>query len=144
MFTLREGHNTDLVFVGGGAGMAPILGLLRSMAERGITRKATYYYGARRKRDLCFTDELRELEEKLENFRYVPALSEPDESDDWDGEVGLITDVVKKLESGLKGAHAYICGPPPMVEAAMPLLTQLGVPEKNVYYDKFTTTGEPQ
>jgi len=47
MFTLREGHDTDLVFVGGGAGMAPILALLRSMAERGITRKATYYYGAR-------------------------------------------------------------------------------------------------
>jgi len=144
MFTLREGHDTDLVFVGGGAGMAPILALLRSMAERGITRKATYYYGARRKRDLCFEDELRELEEKLENFRYVPALSEPHESDDWDGEVGLITDVVKKHESGLKAAHAYVCGPPPMVEAAMPLLTQLGVPEKNVYYDKFTTTGEPQ
>jgi propane monooxygenase reductase subunit len=144
MFTLREGHDSDLVFVGGGAGMAPILALLRSMAERGITRKATYYYGARRKRDLCFTGELRELEEKLENFRYVPALSEPHESDDWDGEVGLITDVVKKHESGLKGAHAYVCGPPPMVEAAMPLLTQLGVPEKHVYYDKFTTTGEPQ
>jgi propane monooxygenase reductase component len=144
MFTLREGHNTDLVFVGGGAGMAPILALLRSMAERGITRKATFYYGARRKRDLCFENELRELEEKLENFRYVPALSEPDESDDWDGEVGLITDVMKKHESGLKGAHAYVCGPPPMVEAAMPLLTQLGVPEKHVYYDKFTTTGDPQ
>jgi propane monooxygenase reductase subunit len=144
MFTLREGHDTDLVFVGGGAGMAPILALLRSMAERGITRKATFYYGARRKRDLCFEDELRELEEKLENFRYVPALSEPDESEDWDGEVGMITDVVKKHESGLKGAHAYVCGPPPMVEAAMPLLGQLGVPEKHVYYDKFTTTGDPQ
>jgi propane monooxygenase reductase subunit len=144
MFTLREGHDTDLVFVGGGAGMAPILALLRSMAERGITRKATYYYGARRKRDLCFEDELRELERKLENFRYVPALSEPDESEDWDGEVGMITDVVKKHESDLKAAHAYVCGPPPMVEAAMPLLSQLGVPEKHVYYDKFTTTGDPQ
>jgi propane monooxygenase reductase subunit len=143
MFTLREGHDTDLVFVGGGAGMAPILALLRSMAERGITRKAVYYYGARRRRDLCFEDELRELEGKLENFRYVPALSEPEADDGWDGEVGLITDVVKKHESGLKNAHAYICGPPPMVEAAMPLLSQLGVPDKHVYYDKFTTTGEP-
>ncbi|HEY1917618.1 MAG TPA: FAD-binding oxidoreductase [Streptosporangiaceae bacterium] len=142
MFTLREGFDTELVFVGGGAGMAPILALLRSMAERGITRKATYYYGARRLRDLCFEDELRALEEKLENFRYVPALSEPDDSDDWDGEVGLITDVVKRNVSNLASAHAYICGPPPMVEAAMPLLTQLGVPEKRVYYDKFTTTGE--
>ena len=44
----------------------------------------------------------------------------------------------------LAGAHAYVCGPPPMVEAAIPLLETLGVPEKRVYYDKFTTTGEPQ
>jgi propane monooxygenase reductase component len=144
VFTLREAQEEELVFVGGGAGMAPILALLRSMAERGITRKATYYYGARRKRDLCFDDELRDLEQRLENFRYVPALSEPDESEDWDGEVGLITDVVKKHEADLKHAHAYICGPPPMVEAAMPLLAKLGVPEKRVYFDKFTTTGDSQ
>jgi propane monooxygenase reductase component len=143
VFTLREGHDEDLIFVGGGAGMAPILSLLRSMAERGITRKATYYYGARRRRDLCFEEELRELEKILDNFRYVPALSEPDDSDDWNGEVGLITDVVKRHETDLKEVHAYICGPPPMVEAAVPLLTLLGVPEERVYYDKFTTTGDP-
>jgi propane monooxygenase reductase component len=141
MFTLREGFDTELIFVGGGAGMAPILALLRSMAERGIDRKATYYYGARRRRDLCFEEELRALEGTLANFRYVPALSEPD-GEDWDGEVGLITDVVKRNVDSLANAHAYVCGPPPMVEAAMPLLTQLGVPEKRVYYDKFTTTGE--
>jgi len=143
VFTLREGHDEDLVFVGGGAGMAPILSLLRSMAERGITRKATYYYGARRRRDLCFENELRDLEKTLENFRYVPALSEPDDSDDWNGEVGLITDVVRRHETDLKEVHAYICGPPPMVEAAVPLLTLLGVPEERVYFDKFTTTGDP-
>jgi propane monooxygenase reductase subunit len=143
VFTLREGHDVDLIFVGGGAGMAPILSLLRSMAERGIQRKATYYYGARGRRDLCFEKELRALEETLPAFRYVPALSEPAEGDAWDGEVGLITDVVTRHEADLKGAHAYVCGPPPMVEAAMPLLTRLGVPQKHVYYDKFTTTGDP-
>jgi propane monooxygenase reductase subunit len=141
VFTLREGHDEDIVFVGGGAGLAPILALLRSMAERGIDRRAAFYYGARRRRDLCFTDELRALEEKLPNFRYVPALSEPTDEEEWDGEVGLITDVVKRYESDLRRAHAYLCGPPPMVEAAMPLLAQLGVPEKHIYYDKFTTTG---
>jgi propane monooxygenase reductase subunit len=143
VFTLREGYESDLVFVGGGAGMAPILSLLRSMAEKGIERKATYYYGARGRRDLCFEQELRALEQALPNFRYVPALSEPAPDDDWDGETGLITDVVKRHEQNLKGAHAYVCGPPPMVEAAMPLLGTLGVEEKRIYYDKFTTTGEP-
>ena len=141
VFTLRDSE-ADLVFVGGGAGMAPILSLLRTMAERGIRRKATYYYGARRRRDLCFTEELRALEHILPGFRFVPALSEPTEEDAWDGEVGLVTDVVKRYEAKLAGAHAYLCGPPPMVEAAMPVLGGLGVEEKRIYYDKFTTTGD--
>jgi propane monooxygenase reductase subunit len=141
VFTLRDGRDCDLVFVGGGAGMAPILSVLRSLAERGSTRKAVYYYGARRQRDLCFETELRDLEKAMPNFRYVPALSEPDADDDWDGEVGLITDVVKKYESDLSEADSYVCGPPPMVEAAMQVLTGLGATDKRIYYDKFTTTG---
>ena len=124
--------------------MAPILSLLRSMAERGIDRKATFFYGARGRRDLCFEEELSAIAEKLPNFSYVPALSH----EDWDGENGLITDVVKRRAASqvnrLAGAHAYVCGPPPMVEAAIPLLEALGVEDKRVYYDKFTTTGEPQ
>jgi propane monooxygenase reductase subunit len=143
VFTLREGHGTDLIFVGGGAGMAPILSLLRSMAERGIDRRATYYYGARRRRDLCFEDELRAFEKTLPGFKYVPALSEPAAEDGWTGEVGLITDVVKAYEDDLRNAHAYVCGPPPMVEAAIPMLAGLGADEKRIYYDKFTTTGDP-
>ncbi len=144
VFTLREGYDSELIFLGGGAGMAPILSLLRSMVEKGIGRKATYYYGARTRKDLCFEAELRELESRLPGFRYVPALSEPAADDDWDGEVGLITDVLKRHVNDLKGSHAYVCGPPPMVEAAMPLLATLGVEEKRIYYDKFTTTGDPE
>jgi propane monooxygenase reductase subunit len=139
VFTLRD-SDKDLVFVGGGAGMAPILSLLRSMADRGIDRKAIFFYGARGQRDLCFEEDLRAIAEKLPNFSYVPALSD----EDWEGENGLITDVVKRLTGGtLTGAHAYVCGPPPMVEAALPLLETLGVEDKRIYYDKFTTTGEP-
>jgi propane monooxygenase reductase subunit len=140
VFTLRDAPGTDLVFVGGGAGLAPILCLLRSMAERGIDRKAVFYYGARGQRDLCFEAELHALESALPGFRYVPALSD----EEWAGENGLITDVVQRLAGSLTRAHGYVCGPPPMVEAAVPLLTRLGVPEKHVYFDKFTTTGEAQ
>jgi propane monooxygenase reductase subunit len=143
VFTLRE-SDAELVLVGGGAGMAPILSLLRSMAERGIHRKVTFFYGARGQRDLCFTGELHAIAEKLPNFTYIPALSHHDpDHGDWEGENGLITDVVKRLTGPLASAHAYVCGPPPMVEAAIPLLETLGVPEKRIYYDKFTTTGEP-
>ena len=138
-FTLRDGRSSDLVFVGGGAGMAPILSLLRSLAEKGSTRKTRFYYGARRRQDLCFEKELVALEQDLPDFRYVPALSEPDDAP-WDGEVGLVTDVVKKHEQDLSGSDSYVCGPPPMVEAAMATLEGLGAPTKNIYYDKFTTT----
>jgi propane monooxygenase reductase subunit len=141
VFTLRDAPDRDVIFVGGGAGLAPILALLRSMAERGIERKGVFYYGARSKSDLCFIDEIEALREKLPGFRFVPALSDPKDGEEWAGEVGFITDVLKRYETDLKRAHAYLCGPPPMVEAAMPLLARLGVPEKHIYYDKFTTTG---
>lgn len=143
-FTLRESRTSPLVFVGGGAGMAPVLGLLRSMADRGVDRPAVFYYGARQARDLCFTDELRGLEQRLPGFRYVPALSEAGDGDAWDGEVGLITDVVARCEGDLTGRDAYVCGPPPMVDAAIETLTALGVREENIFYDKFTITGEPE
>jgi propane monooxygenase reductase subunit len=144
VFTLRDAPDAELVFVGGGAGMAPILSLLRSMAEDGIERRATFYYGARTAGDLCFEAELRELEKTLPAFTYVPALSEPGESSGWDGETGLITDVVSRLAGDLRGADAYVCGPPPMVEAAVELLPGLGVAERRVFYDKFTTTGDAE
>jgi propane monooxygenase reductase subunit len=142
VFTLRD-SGADLLFVGGGAGIAPILSLLRSMAERGLQRRATFFYGARSRRDLCFEPELRALEGTLPGFRYVPALSEPAPGEHWDGETGLITDVAGRLARDARGAHAYVCGPPPMVEAALPVLISLGIDEKHIYYDKFTTTGEP-
>ncbi len=141
-FTLRESRTSPLIFVGGGAGMAPVLGLLRSMADRGVQREAVFYYGARGQRDLCFEEELRSLEGKIPGFRYVPALSDPVVDGQWDGEVGLITEVVQRCEPDLSGRDAYVCGPPPMVEAAIPTLVSLGIPEQNIFYDKFTTTGE--
>ena len=140
--TLRENRTSDIVFVGGGAGMAPLLGLLRALAEKGSERKARLYYGARTKADLCFEDELRAFEGRVPGFRYVPALSE--EGDDWDGATGLITEVVRQNEPSLEGMDAYVCGPPPMVDAAIALLSQRGMSTQNIFYDKFTTTGEPE
>jgi propane monooxygenase reductase subunit len=140
VFTLREKSDRPLLFIGGGAGMAPILGLLRSMADQGIDRPAVYYYGARGPKDLFHLAELAELEQRLKNFRFVPALSDVGGDDEWDGERGLITDVVARCETELSEVDAYLCGPPPMVDAAIGLLVQNGVPESRVYFDKFTTT----
>jgi propane monooxygenase reductase component len=141
-FTLREGDR-DLVLIGGGAGMAPILSLLTHLREQGIDRKATFYYGARTARDLFYLDRMAELAEALPRFSFVPALSEETTgkaATEPIDEQGLITDVVDRLEGDLSGADAYLCGPPPMVEAAIELMAAKGVPEGRVFYDKFTTT----
>jgi propane monooxygenase reductase subunit len=140
VFSLREKSEGDVIFIGGGSGMAPIWSILNHMAEKGIERKATYYYGARTKKDLFYLEEVKELAERLPGeFRFVPALSEPD---DWDGETGLITDVVNRLEDDLSGTEAYLAGPPPMIDAAIPVLMKKGVDEDDIFYDKFTITAE--
>jgi propane monooxygenase reductase subunit len=135
VFTLRASSPRRLLFIGGGAGMAPILSLLRSLAETGSEREAIYYYGARTEADLFHLDEIGALP-----ARFVPALSE--DSNGWAGESGLITDVIDRLEDDVSEVDAYICGPPPMVEAAIALLEARGVPEAHIYYDKFTTTAD--
>jgi propane monooxygenase reductase component len=133
VFTLRPSSPRRLLFIGGGAGMAPIVSLLRSLRETGSDREATYYYGARTETDLFHLDELASLP-----CQFVPALSE----DGWSGETGLITDVVDRLEGDITEVDAYVCGPPPMVEAAIALLERRGVPEAHIYFDKFTTTAD--
>jgi propane monooxygenase reductase subunit len=142
VFTLREKSEGDLIFVGGGSGMAPILSILRHMAETGIERNATFYYGARTKKDLFYLDEIQELGEQLPGeFKFVPALSEPEDDDEWDGETGLVTDVINDLEDDLSEMEAYMAGPPPMIDAALPVLMGKGVEGGKIYYDKFTESG---
>jgi propane monooxygenase reductase subunit len=135
VFTLRSSSPRRLLFIGGGAGMAPILSLLRSLSESGSDREATYYYGARTEADLFHMQELSGLP-----CGFVPACSE--DSNGWAGESGLITDVVDRLEGDVTEVDAYVCGPPPMVEAAIALLERRGVPEAHIYFDKFTTTAD--
>ena len=140
VFTLRDSSPRRLVFIAGGAGMAPIMSLLRSMEEKGSQRPATFYYGARTASDLFVLEELERLAGTLPDLKFVPALS--DSADGWDGEAGLITDVVDRMEQDLTDVDAYLCGPPPMVDAAIALLERRGCPESRIYFDKFTTGGD--
>jgi propane monooxygenase reductase subunit len=139
VFTLRD-SDRPLVFIGGGAGMAPILSLLRAMVEKGVARPCVYYYGAREEEDLFHIDELTDLVDALPDFRFVPALSHAE----WDGETGLITEVVDRLEADLGAVDAYLCGPPPMVDAATGLLKARGLEEQQIFFDKFTTTADTE
>jgi propane monooxygenase reductase subunit len=142
VFMLREKEPTDIVCVGGGSGMAPLWSLLNNMAERGIQRKATYFYGARTRKDLFYLDQLHDLEHRLPGFRFIPALSMATAEDAWDGETGLITEVLDRhLAENQTSTQAYLCGPPPMIDAAIPVLLGKGISEDRIFYDKFTPTG---
>lgn len=137
-FFLNEDSTKNIICIGGGCGMAPIRSILLHLAEREMPIKVTFFFGARAKEDLFFTEELRSMEKKYPNFKYVPALSEPKTADKWDGEVGLITQVMEKsINEDISDLEAYLCGPPPMIEAAFKVLTKKGMTEKYIRYDEF-------
>lgn len=136
-FYLREDSDRDIVCIGGGCGMAPIRSIVYYLKEKGMPRKVMYFFGARSKKDLFYTEELMELGRQYPNFRYIPALSEPKPQDDWQGETGFITQAVEKHMASNGHTEAYLCGPPPMIDAAIRVLTKKGVQEIHIYYDKF-------
>ncbi|MEX0813628.1 MAG: NADH:ubiquinone reductase (Na(+)-transporting) subunit F [Chitinophagales bacterium] len=132
----------EMVYIGGGAGMAPLRSHIFHLFHTESTdRKVTYFYGGRSKRELFYTEHFRDIEEKFDNFKYVEALSEPLEEDNWDGPTGFIHLVA--YEEYLKNhpepeeIEYYLCGPPMMLSAVQKMLDELGVPESNIAFDDF-------
>ena len=137
---LRPGDGPVLLLAGG-SGLAPVLSLLRQLAAEQATRPVRFLYGARARRDLFWLDVVAALGDRLADFEFVPVLSEPLDDDRWDGVVGFVHDAVgHEIAAGrIEPGDAYLCGPPPMVEAAMELLTvRAGFDESRVFHDKFT------
>jgi len=138
-------YNTknEMLYIGGGAGMAPlraqILHLTRSLEVR--DRKISYWYGARSRAEIFYEEDFRKIEKDFDNFEFHIALSAPLKEDNWDGPVGFIHNVI--LENYLKDHEApedieyYMCGPGPMANAVKDMLYNLGVPSKNLMFDDF-------
>ncbi len=140
--TLKDGHVLPVVCVAGGAGMAPILAILRHLSETSSRRPVRFYYGARTAADLFYLDEIAQLGKGLVDFRFVACLSESMEGTLPDGfaiEEGFVTDIVARHESDITKTEVYLCGPPPMVDAAMVMLESRSVPKDQVFYDSFTS-----
>jgi Na+-transporting NADH:ubiquinone oxidoreductase subunit F len=132
-------HPTDapVLFIAGGSGMAPIWSILRDMKEKGIDREAKYFFGAQTQRDLFFIEELKAIENNLPRFRFIPALSNEPADSGWQGERGLITDVVARHVPDASAHEAYLCGSPGMIDACVKVLTSKGLPKDKIYFDKF-------
>lgn len=132
----------EMIFIGGGAGMAPMRShifdqLLRLKSQR----KISYWYGARSKREMFYTDHFDKLAAENPNFKWHVALSEPKEEDQWTGHTGFIHNVL--LEEYLKNHEApeeveyYLCGPPMMNVSVINMLKDLGVEDENIALDDF-------
>jgi Na+-transporting NADH:ubiquinone oxidoreductase subunit F len=134
--------DAEMLYVGGGAGMAPMRSHIYELFKNLKTgRKVSYWYGGRSARELFYVDEFRALEKEFPNFQFNIALSEPAPEDNWDGYVGFIHQVV--IDNYLKDHPApediefYFCGPPIMNKCVQQMCDDFGVEPENVAFDDF-------
>jgi Na+-transporting NADH:ubiquinone oxidoreductase subunit F len=139
---LAKDTDAEMVFIGGGAGMAPMRSHIFDQLKRlDSKRKITFWYGARSLREAFYVEEFDQLQAQHENFSWHLALSDPMPEDNWSGLVGFIHQVL--YENYLKDHPApedceyYMCGPPMMNAAVIRLLDDLGVEKENVLLDDF-------
>lgn len=134
----RSGH---MILVGGGSGMAPLWSIINDLVRSGQKRQVTFFYGARTQQDLFYLDQIETIRTVLPDFRFIPALSHEPAGTDWQGETGFIHEVVARhlRDANVDDeAEAYCCGPPPMIEATVPILQVSGVEPERIYAEKFT------
>lgn len=140
-FHIKDTSN-EMVYIGGGAGMAPLRShIFHLFNTLKTTRKVSYWYGARSLREVFYEDEFRTIEKQFPNFKFYLALSEPLPEDNWDGLTGFIHQVL--LDNYLSKHEEpeeidyYFCGPPVMNSAVIKMLDDLGVPKENISFDDF-------
>ncbi len=132
----------EMVYIGGGAGMAPLRAHLSHLLEtEDSARKISYWYGARSRQEIFYEEYFRQLEASHPNFTFHLALSSPRDEDNWTGHVGFIHEVVLQKylrdHANPESAEFYLCGPPMMIKACTRMLASLGVPEQQIAYDEF-------
>ncbi|MFP4556778.1 MAG: NADH:ubiquinone reductase (Na(+)-transporting) subunit F [Bacteroidales bacterium] len=140
-FFIKDTDN-EMMFIGGGAGMAPMRSHIFHLFNTVKTgRKASFWYGARSRREIFYEEHFRKIEKEFPNFNFEIALSEPKKEDNWNGYTGFIHQVI--LDKYLKNHEApedieyYLCGPPMMNDAVFKMLYDLGVPDEMIAFDDF-------
>lgn len=137
-FKMHEGAG-EIIMVAGGSGMAPMVSLLSDMLRKPPMRKVTYFFGAVSKRDIFFLNKMVDFEKQISNFTFIPALSDPQPDDQWDGETGLITVPLDKYLSGIntENAQGYLCGSPGMIDACIKVMKDKGMSDDQIFFDPF-------
>ncbi len=133
----------EMLYIGGGAGMAPLRAHLLHLFKtlKTTDRTVTYWYGARSKNEIFYEEDFREIEREFPNFKFNIALSEPRPEDNWTGYVGFIHQVIYdhylKNHEAPEDIEYYMCGPGPMSNAVKVMLDNLGVPREMLLFDDF-------
>lgn len=140
-FFIKE-TDREMVYIGGGAGMAPLRSHIFHLFHTLKTnRKVSYWYGARSKREIFYEEDFRKIEKKFPNFKFNIALSEPVAEDNWNGYTGFIHQVLYdeylSNHETPEDVEYYLCGPPMMNDAVQKMLYDLGVPDEMVDFDDF-------
>ena len=137
-FYLNEDPNVEMVCVGGGCGMAPMKNIIYSIYEKTPARICWLFFGCRTTKDIFYLEEFKALAEKHPNFNLIYALSdELTDGEEWDGETGFVHLAVDKHIEPNISRQAFLCGPPPMIDAVMRVLEDKGLAEQDIFYDKF-------
>ncbi|MCC5812092.1 MAG: 2Fe-2S iron-sulfur cluster binding domain-containing protein [Ectothiorhodospiraceae bacterium] len=140
-FYLREDSDRPLLMVAGGTGLAPIKSLLESAMEQRCSRAVHLYWGVRSSRDLYLDEQVARWGERLSAYSYVPVLSEPG-GEDWKGRTGFVHQAVVEDLPDLSAFDAYLCGPPPMIDAAKRAFAAVGMPVDRMFADSFNFSHE--
>ena len=130
----------DMVFIGGGVGMAPLRAMIHEQLGQDTTRRIRYFYGARAAADLFYTEEFEALAARHDNFTWTPALSDPAPGDRWTGATGFIHEIVRAQMASHpapEDCEYYLCGPPVMISAVLATLERLGVEPQSIFNDDF-------
>lgn len=129
-------HGKDLVFLAGGSGITPFMSMTKEVLNVGLDRNIHLIYGARTEKSAIFLEELRDLSDRHDNFKFTLIVSEPTE--DYKGETGFITgECIKKQIKNLDSATFYICGPQVMYDFCKSELSKLGVENKRIHQEMF-------
>lgn len=142
-FFVRKSDDQDAIFIAGGSGLSSPQAMILDMLEEGDTRQIYLFQGARNVAELYNRELFETLDREHENFHYIPALNEPQDEDCWDGFKGFVHEAAAKyFDNRFSGHKAYLCGPPPMIDAAITTLMQGRLFERDIHMERFVTAAD--
>ncbi|MBS97502.1 MAG: phenol hydroxylase [Oceanospirillaceae bacterium] len=142
-FFVRKSDEQDVIFIAGGSGLSSPQSMILDLLEAGDTRQIYLFQGARNVSELYNRELFEGLDREYDNFHYIPALNEPLDDDHWEGFKGFVHEAaIAHFDNRFSGHKAYLCGPPPMIDAAITALMQGRLFERDIHMERFFTAAD--